>query len=138
MWQMAMLVDMQSSLAEKLKDTVTQLAVLQSRILDDELIRWKREQQLAGNGAKFNSNLDVIQEWYLSSGCFYHLISYIIFIFHDLLFLFGGDLEAGILSQPTGKFPHGARQPRLIVLATERKQSTLSTCVGARTIMGVR
>jgi hypothetical protein len=41
-----------------------------------------------------------------------------------LILLFGGDLEAGILSEPTGKFPEGARQPRLIVLATERKQST--------------
>jgi hypothetical protein len=29
-----------------------------------------------------------------------------------------------ILSQPTGKFREGARQPRLIVLATGRKQST--------------
>jgi hypothetical protein len=28
------------------------------------------------------------------------------------------------LIQPTGKFPEGARQPRLIVLATGRKQST--------------
>jgi hypothetical protein len=37
----------------------------------------------------------------------------------------GGDLEAGILSQPIGKFPEGACQPRLIVLATGRKQSTL-------------
>jgi hypothetical protein len=27
--------------------------------------------------------------------------------------LIGGNLEAGILSQPTGKFPEGARQPRL-------------------------
>jgi hypothetical protein len=41
-----------------------------------------------------------------------------------LLLLFGRDLEAGILSQPTGKFPEDARQPRLIVLATGRKQST--------------
>jgi hypothetical protein len=41
-----------------------------------------------------------------------------------LLLLFGGDLEAGILSQPTGKFPEGARQPRLIVPATGRKQCT--------------
>lgn len=32
-------------------------------MLDDELIRWKREQQLAGNGTSFNSNLDNIQEW---------------------------------------------------------------------------
>jgi hypothetical protein len=41
-----------------------------------------------------------------------------------MLMLIGGDLEARILSQPTGKFPEGARQPRLIVLATGRKQST--------------
>jgi hypothetical protein len=41
-----------------------------------------------------------------------------------MLVLIGGDLEAGILSHPTGKFPEGARQPRLIVLATGRKQST--------------
>jgi hypothetical protein len=41
-----------------------------------------------------------------------------------MLMLIGGDLEAGILSQPTGKFPKGARQPRLIVLATGRKQRT--------------
>lgn len=27
------------------------------------LFRWKRDQQLAGNGALFNSNLDSIQEW---------------------------------------------------------------------------
>jgi hypothetical protein len=38
--------------------------------------------------------------------------------------LIGGDLEAEILSQPTGKFPEDALQPRLIVLATGRKQST--------------
>jgi hypothetical protein len=36
----------------------------------------------------------------------------------------GGDLEAGILSQPTGKFLEGACQLRLIVLATGRKQSS--------------
>jgi hypothetical protein len=38
--------------------------------------------------------------------------------------LIGGDLEPGILSQPTGQFPEGARQPRLFVLANGRKQST--------------
>jgi hypothetical protein len=44
---------------------------------------------------------------------------------HELmLMLIGGDLEAGILTQPTGKVPEGARQPRLIVLATGRKQSS--------------
>jgi hypothetical protein len=40
------------------------------------------------------------------------------------LLLFGGDLEAGILSQPTEKFPEVALQPRLIVLSTGRKQNT--------------
>jgi hypothetical protein len=38
-----------------------------------------------------------------------------------LLMLIGEDVEAGILSQPTGKFPKDARQPRLIVLATGKK-----------------
>jgi hypothetical protein len=40
----------------------------------------------------------------------------------------------------TGKFPEGARQPRLIVLATGRKQSTpiIHIMRGARMIMGVR
>lgn len=51
------------TLADKLKDTIARLNSLQSRVLDDELIRWKRDQQLAGNGAPFNSNLDSIQEW---------------------------------------------------------------------------
>jgi hypothetical protein len=37
--------------------------------------------------------------------------------------LTGGDLEAGILFQPTGKFPKGARQPRLMCWPG-RKQST--------------
>jgi hypothetical protein len=41
-----------------------------------------------------------------------------------LMMLIGGYLEAGIVSQPTEKFPEGARPPRLIVLATGRKQST--------------
>jgi hypothetical protein len=56
-----------------------------------------------------------------------------------ILMLFGGDLEAGILSQPTGTFSEGARQPRLIC-ATHRKETEppLSTYVGACTIMGVR
>jgi hypothetical protein len=41
-----------------------------------------------------------------------------------MLTLIGEELEAGILSQPTEKFPECARQPRLIVLATGKKQST--------------
>lgn len=51
------------ALGDKLKETIVQINALQAQVLDDELIRWKREQQLAGNGAPFNSNLDNIQEW---------------------------------------------------------------------------
>lgn len=43
--------------------TVTELSALQSKILDDELTRWKREQQLAGNGAPLTNNLDTLQSW---------------------------------------------------------------------------
>ena len=50
-------------LADRLKDTISRLNMLQSKVLDEELIRWKREQQLQGNGAQFNSNLDIVQEW---------------------------------------------------------------------------
>ncbi|XP_029036779.1 signal transducer and transcription activator Stat92E isoform X1 [Osmia lignaria lignaria] len=61
--KVAGLMQLRLTLADKLKDTITRLNSLQSRVLDDELIRWKRDQQLAGNGAPFNSNLDSIQEW---------------------------------------------------------------------------
>ena len=60
---MANLKQQRLTLAEKLKITLSHVSVVQARILDEELIRWKREQQLAGNGAKFNNNLDKIQEW---------------------------------------------------------------------------
>lgn len=49
------------NLAEKHKETLMMIENLQARVLDDELIRWKREQQLAGNGVPFHSNLDSIQ-----------------------------------------------------------------------------
>ncbi|XP_018913039.1 signal transducer and activator of transcription 5B isoform X2 [Bemisia tabaci] len=52
-----------ADLSKKLQDTIAPLASLQSRILDEELIKWKRDQQLSGNGRKFTSNLDNIQEW---------------------------------------------------------------------------
>ncbi|XP_015116346.1 signal transducer and activator of transcription 5B [Diachasma alloeum] len=61
--KVASLMQLRLTLADKLKDTITRLASLQSRVLDEELIRWKRDQQLAGNGAPFNSTLDSIQEW---------------------------------------------------------------------------
>ncbi|XP_066996363.1 signal transducer and activator of transcription 5B isoform X2 [Anabrus simplex] len=61
--KVASLMQLRLTLADKLKDTISHLNTLQSRVLDDELIRWKREQQLQGNGAQFNNNLDNIQEW---------------------------------------------------------------------------
>ncbi|XP_026271411.1 signal transducer and activator of transcription 5B isoform X3 [Frankliniella occidentalis] len=57
------LLGLRFQLGDKLSETVTHLVTLQCRVLDEELIRWKREQQLAGNGAQFNSNLDNIQDW---------------------------------------------------------------------------
>ena len=52
------------ALAEKHKDTIESLSILQRRVLDEELIKWKKEQQMAGNGKQFNSaKLDQIQEW---------------------------------------------------------------------------
>jgi signal transducer and activator of transcription 5B len=52
---------MRMALADKHKETLMLIENLQARVLDDELIRWKREQQLAGNGVPFHSNLDSIQ-----------------------------------------------------------------------------
>jgi STAT protein, all-alpha domain len=31
--------------------------------LDEQLITWKRNQQLAGNGAVFDGSLDTLQQW---------------------------------------------------------------------------
>ena len=36
---------------------------VQMQVLDKELIRWKREQQLAGNGNPMSANLETLQEW---------------------------------------------------------------------------
>lgn len=57
---------MRMALAEKHKETLMLIENLQARVLDDELIRWKREQQLAGNGVPFHSNLDSIQVGFLN------------------------------------------------------------------------
>lgn len=64
LFQVSSLLQLRLQLADKLSESVTHLVTLQCRVLDEELIRWKREQQLAGNGAQFNSNLDNIQDWY--------------------------------------------------------------------------
>ncbi|XP_072927597.1 signal transducer and activator of transcription 5B-like isoform X1 [Hemitrygon akajei] len=50
-------------LAEKHQKTLQLLRKLQTIILDDELIQWKRRQQLAGNGGQSEGGLDVLQSW---------------------------------------------------------------------------
>lgn len=62
---------MRMNLAEKHKETLMLIENLQARVLDDELIRWKREQQLAGNGVPFHSNLDSIQVTFFSPKRFF-------------------------------------------------------------------
>ncbi len=52
-----------SNLANRHLEMIKQLQELQYRILDQELNRWKRDQQLSGNGAPFQNNLDQIQKW---------------------------------------------------------------------------
>ncbi|CAG0897387.1 unnamed protein product [Darwinula stevensoni] len=59
----AALVKARMDYVEKQLDTFNHLQSLQSRILENELILWKRDQQLAGNGAPFTRNLDQIQTW---------------------------------------------------------------------------
>ncbi|KAK8769892.1 hypothetical protein V5799_013640 [Amblyomma americanum] len=55
--------EMRSHFADKQHETAMQLSALQTQVLDDELIKWKRAQQLGGNGTPFENNLDQIQEW---------------------------------------------------------------------------
>ncbi|XP_013374754.1 PREDICTED: signal transducer and activator of transcription 5B isoform X2 [Chinchilla lanigera] len=50
-------------LAEKHQKTLQLLRKQQTVILDDELIQWKRRQQLAGNGGPPEGSLDVLQSW---------------------------------------------------------------------------
>ncbi|XP_066192721.1 signal transducer and activator of transcription 5B isoform X1 [Sylvia atricapilla] len=50
-------------LAEKHQKTLQLLRKQQTTILDDELIQWKRRQQLAGNGGPHEGTLDVLQTW---------------------------------------------------------------------------
>uniref|UniRef100_A0A8C6SPY2 Signal transducer and activator of transcription n=1 Tax=Neogobius melanostomus TaxID=47308 RepID=A0A8C6SPY2_9GOBI len=50
-------------LAEKHQKTLQLLRKQQTLILDDELIQWKRRQQLAGNGGPPEGGLDILQSW---------------------------------------------------------------------------
>lgn len=53
----------QMELVDHMKENIANLRSLQSQVLDEELIKWKREQQLSGNGVPMQSNLNTIQEW---------------------------------------------------------------------------
>ncbi|ODM94108.1 Signal transducer and activator of transcription 5A [Orchesella cincta] len=57
------LFQLKQDLEDKITLSVTELSALQSKVLDEELTRWKREQQLAGNGAPLTNNLDTLQSW---------------------------------------------------------------------------
>lgn len=50
-------------LAEQHQKTLGLLRKQQTVILDEELIQWKRRQQLAGNGGPNEGGLDVLQSW---------------------------------------------------------------------------
>ncbi|XP_031697317.1 signal transducer and activator of transcription 5B-like [Anarrhichthys ocellatus] len=59
MWMVVCLQD----LSEQHQKTLTLLRKQQTLILDEELIQWKRRQQLAGNGGPHEGGLDVLQSW---------------------------------------------------------------------------
>ncbi|XP_029171422.1 signal transducer and activator of transcription 5B [Nylanderia fulva] len=61
--KLALVLHLRMDFIDKMKETINSLNSLQSKVLDEELISWKRDQQLAGNGATFSSNLDIIQNW---------------------------------------------------------------------------
>ncbi|KAJ0060362.1 hypothetical protein NL108_010139, partial [Boleophthalmus pectinirostris] len=50
-------------LSEQHQKTLALLRKQQTLILDEELIQWKRRQQLAGNGGPHEGSLDVLQSW---------------------------------------------------------------------------
>uniref|UniRef100_A0A8D0A0B2 Signal transducer and activator of transcription n=1 Tax=Sander lucioperca TaxID=283035 RepID=A0A8D0A0B2_SANLU len=50
-------------LSEQHQKTLSLLRKQQTLILDEELIQWKRRQQLAGNGGPHEGGLDVLQSW---------------------------------------------------------------------------
>ena len=51
-------------LADLYKQIIQQLQVVQKQVLDEEMIRWKRRQQLGGNGKPtLKTELDMLQQW---------------------------------------------------------------------------
>ena len=57
-------VSIAQELAGKHKMTLGGLESLQKKVVEEELLRWKRNQQLAGNGASFDAtHIELIQKW---------------------------------------------------------------------------
>ena len=57
------LLHLRVTLAEKYSETCKMLTGLQTHILDEQLISWKRQQQMAGNGSSFEGSLETLQQW---------------------------------------------------------------------------
>ncbi|XP_071941820.1 signal transducer and activator of transcription 5B-like isoform X2 [Antedon mediterranea] len=57
------LLTMRISLAEKHKQMFEKIKDVQHTVLEDELIQWKRRQQLAGIGGPLEGTLDQLQKW---------------------------------------------------------------------------
>lgn len=54
----------QQEIAGKLSNNFECLEEVRQQVVDQELIEWKRQQQLAGNGAKIDPNLlENLQKW---------------------------------------------------------------------------
>merc|ERR1712240_163782 len=54
---------MRTSLLRDLFSNFNEAKKLQAEILDKELLKWKQEQQLAGNGLKMTQSLEYIQDF---------------------------------------------------------------------------
>jgi len=50
-------------LSDKLKELFETVKNIQAEVLENRLVSWKREQQLAGNGFQMTQSLETIQEW---------------------------------------------------------------------------
>jgi len=57
------LANRRGELVTVLVENFKQVQELQAHVLDKELIDWKREQQLSGNGKTMSLSLEVLQEW---------------------------------------------------------------------------
>ena len=51
------------SVVTLVKVMMVNFQVVQTHVLEKELINWKREQQLAGNGKQMTLSLETLQEW---------------------------------------------------------------------------